>query len=144
MMFPKHKPKKLLKSDCKPVSLAKFPKEGRVSKAVKRSKYKNIRCKCELGHIHLSRGEARWCEQLELRRKSGEFKRFEVEKNYRLEINGVLICNHKPDFTIYPTDDNNNFWIEEYKGFPTDLWKMKMKIFKALFPRVDYVVIFHR
>lgn len=137
-------PKNQLKSPVAPL-----PKKVRDNlkgaiKAIGGRKYKNQSCKCRLGHIHLSRGEARYCEQLELRRKSGEFKSFVVEKEYRLEINGVLICKHKPDFTIYPTNNHNNFWIEEYKGFATDLWKMKMKIFKALYPRVEYIVIKHK
>jgi len=130
--------KNLLKSDCKPI-LKPYDKV-----VTKRGKYKNISCKCSLGHIHLSRGEARYCEQVELRRRAGEFKSFVVEKSYRLEINGKLICTHKPDFTIYPTDNPNNFWVEEYKGFATDLWKMKMKIFKALYPNVEYIVIKHK
>lgn len=110
----------------------------------KRSKFGNRSCRCNQGHIHLSRGEGGYCNELELRRRSGEFHSYDVEKNYKLEINGKLICNHKPDFTIYKTKSKKEWWIEEYKGFPTDGWKMKMKIFKALYPNNEYIVIKHR
>jgi len=108
-----------------------------------KNKYNSSTCRCTSGHIHLSRGEARHCSELMLRQKSGEFHHYVVEKQYNMMIGKVKICAHKPDFTLYDEDDNI-IQIEEYKGFATDVWKLKMKLFKALYPDIPYIVIYHK
>ena len=57
----------------------------------------------------------------------------------RLEIGGKLVCSIVPDFLVW--DLRNKATYVEVKGFATPVWRLKRKIFEALFPDAAYVVI---
>jgi len=96
-------------------------------------------CRCLQGHIHHSKGEAGHCNELEIRRKSGEFQEFVTQKRFDLAINGKKITSHIPDFLI--TNHDGTQFVEEFKGFETGEWVIKRKLFEALFPEIPYIVI---
>lgn len=105
----------------------------------KPNKYGSKKTKCFLSHYHPSRGECEYCETLQLMKKSGNIKEFEYEKRYRLEVNGVLVSSHKPDFTVtYP---DGRVEVHEFKGFETDGWRVRHKLFMAVYPEIKYVVV---
>jgi hypothetical protein len=105
-----------------------------------KSKYKAITCKCGLGHIHDSNGEALYCAKLESLRRVKLIDGFEIQKKFDLKVGDVKICSHIVDFLVikdgYPE-------VHEYKGFATDVWKLKHKLFEACFPGIPYKVIKH-
>jgi hypothetical protein len=103
------------------------------------NKYSNKSCKCNQEHIHDSRGEARYCDNLALQKKIGEIKDYECQKNIDLIVEGHKICCHRVDFWITENDDKNR--VEEYKGFATDVWNLKRKLFEAIYPGIPYIVI---
>lgn len=104
-----------------------------------RNKYGNRSCRCTLNHQHDSRKEADYCFQLQALKAAGEIKDFEYEKSYDLCINGKRICQHKPDFTVTAIDGTVS--VHEVKGFATADWRLRRKIFEAVFPDIPYIVI---
>ena len=104
------------------------------------AKYKNVSCRCLQGHYHRSRGEAGHCNVLRLRQRKHEFYAYVVERRFPLVVQGMKICDHYPDFTLL---DKNGLplAIEEFKGFETPEWRIKMKLFQALNPSIPYRVI---
>ena len=107
---------------------------------IKRSKYGSTSCRCLQGHTHRSRGEAGHCNALRDRQRKREFYAYAVERKFSIDVNGVHICSHYPDFTLLDKD-MNIIGVEEFKGFGTDTWVLKMKLFKALYPAIPYKVI---
>jgi hypothetical protein len=96
-------------------------------------------CRCGQSHWHHSRGEAGYCNVCELRKKAGNIKEYEIQKKFSLDVNGIHIANMYVDFWITGNDDRQ--WVEEYKGFGVEVWRIKMKLFKALYPDIEYRVI---
>lgn len=96
-------------------------------------------CRCGQGHIHHSRAEAGYCDIVEIRKIGGNIKDYEIQKKFSLDVNGVHIANHYPDFLI--TGNDGRKWVEEFKGFSTEVWRMKVKLFKAQYPDIEYRVI---
>ena len=104
-----------------------------------KTKYRNVRSKCLSGHYHQSRGEAGHCNALLSDVQVKKIKSFECQKKYELRVNGFLICNHYVDFEIVHNDESIS--VDEYKGFETDLWRIKQRLFKVLYPDIFYKVI---
>lgn len=105
----------------------------------RRIKYNNTTCKCHSGHIHDSRGEAAYCDNLTLLIKAGEIQSFEIQKTYDLIVNGKKICGHRVDFVV--VDKDGNTAIHEFKGFATEVWRIKHKLFEAIYPNLPYIVV---
>lgn len=109
----------------------------------KQRRVKNYQsCRCHQGHIHHSRGEAGWCNNLELRKKAGDIADYETQVSYDFIVNGKKVCGHRPDFRVHGTD--GSVWIEEYKGWGSEIWRLKKALFEALYPDIKYVVIKHQ
>lgn len=92
-----------------------------------------------MGHHHPSRIECEYCETLQLLKKQGNIKDFEYEKKYELRVNGVLVGCHKPDFTV--TEASGNIVVHEVKGFATNDWIFRKRVFEAVYPEIQYIVI---
>ena len=56
-----------------------------------------------------------------------------------LEVNGVHICNYVVDFLCEYADGRRTY--VEVKGFETPEWKLKEKLFRALYPERDLKVV---
>lgn len=108
----------------------------------KRSKYSSKSCKCNSGHWHHSRGEAQHCNRLALLVKAGQIKEYDTQKKFKMEINGKHICCHYVDFWV--TGASGRQWVEEFKGCATAEWKLKHKLFEALFPDIEYKIIYYK
>jgi hypothetical protein len=85
--------------------------------------------------------EAEHFQQLLLRKAAGEIvSDIERQITYRLEVNGELVCRIRPDFR-YTVKGATRPTIDEFKGFETDAWRIKWKLFTALFKgQYDFVV----
>lgn len=114
-------------------------------KAEKKPKYNNKRSTCRNNHNHRSIFESDVCNQLFYEYSDLILKKeveIEVEKKFEFIVEGVRICFHYMDFFI-SFRDGRKLAIEA-KGFQTDSWKLKKALFKALFPKIEYKVIFKK
>jgi len=77
--------------------------------------------------------EADFARELLLRQKAKDIQKFEAHVKIPLTVNGFLICNYYIDFKVY----NNDGIIEmvECKGWQSEIWKIKWKIFCALYEK---------
>lgn len=80
-----------------------------------------------------SKFEAGVAQSLELLKKAGEIRDFQEQVKIPLVVNGYHICNYYIDFVIQHNDGTTEY--REAKGFATDVWKLKWKIFEALYDK---------
>lgn len=105
------------------------------------SKYGNRKTEYN-GIKYDSKKEAEFAQQLDLLKRAGEVRSWERQKRISLDINGYHICNYYIDFVVTCADG-----VEEYvevKGFETEVWRLKWKLFEALWadkPDVRLIVI---
>lgn len=95
------------------------------------------------GYQYDSKFEAAYGQELEFRQKAGDIKSFERQKNLDLIVNGYVVCQYRIDFVVYHNDDSIEY--VECKGYATDVWKLKWKLFEALFtdlPDVKLSVVY--
>jgi hypothetical protein len=104
-----------------------------------RSKYGNRSTYCRQGHYHPSIFEAEYCDHLAFLIKAGEIKSYVNQVRIPLGVNGVKICDHIVDFEVTTNDDKVE--IHETKGYETPEWRIKYKLFVAIFPDIPYHVI---
>lgn len=78
-----------------------------------------------------SKFEAGLARDLELRKKAGDIKDFREQVKIPLIVNDLVVCDYKVDFEV----EHNDGTIEyiEAKGYATDTWKLKWKLFEALY-----------
>ena len=116
-----------------------YPIRRRKLKFSKYSKYKNKSQSCQQGHIHQSIGEARYCDSLAVLEKAGDIKSYKSQQMFDLIVNSKRITGHRVDFLVM--NKKGKLEVHEVKGFPTDLWKIKMNLFEALYPDIPYIVV---
>jgi len=104
-------------------------------------KYKNRSCTCKQNHKHDSQGEAIYCDSLALQMKAGEVQSYEIQRNFRLMVDGKKVCSHRVDFLV--TEKDGTVCVHEYKGMVTQTWRIKYKLFIACFPDIPYRIIYH-
>lgn len=82
-----------------------------------------------------SKFEAGKAQELTLLKRAGEIKDFKEQVKLALVVNDFHICNYYIDFVI----EHNDGTIEylETKGYPTDVWKLKWKLFEALYDKPE-------
>lgn len=78
-----------------------------------------------------SKFEAGLARDLELRKKAGDIKDFKEQVKIPLIVNGLIVCDYKIDFVIEHNDGTTEYL--EAKGYSTDVWKLKWKLFEALY-----------
>lgn len=97
------------------------------------SKYNNHRIQTVHGWFD-SKGELqRWLFLLDAERL-GTIKNLRRQVEYPIEINGVLVCTYVADYVYdivrpYPVDEV----VEDFKGFVTDVFKLKAKLFPIIY-----------
>ena len=72
-------------------------------------------------------------QELALLKKAGEIKDFQEQVKIPLEVNGFHICNYYIDFVIEHNDGDIEYL--ETKGYATDTFKLKWKLFEALYDK---------
>ena len=102
-------------------------------------KYGNKTYRCAQGHLHQSIGESGYCDTLHLMLRAKEIKSVKQQPKYPLDVNGHHICNHIVDFEVVNKQGVTE--VHEFKGFATKLWDMKHKLFKAIYPKIPYIVV---
>lgn len=93
-------------------------------KSAKKSEYK--------GSVYDSKFEAQVAFDLDMMLKAGEIIKWERQVKIPLEVNGYVVCDYYIDFIVYR--DGETEYIEA-KGYPTPVWKLKWKLFEALYTK---------
>lgn len=78
-----------------------------------------------------SKFEADKAQELELLLKAKSIVSYKEQTKLPLVVNGYLVCHYTIDFIVYHYDGTIEFI--ETKGYATDVWKLKWKLFKALY-----------
>lgn len=77
-----------------------------------------------------SKLEAQYAIDLDLLKKAGEIEGWERQVKIPLDVNGFHIANYYVDFVV--THKNGIKEFVEVKGFETEVWRLKWKLFEAL------------
>lgn len=83
------------------------------------------------GITYHSKLESAYAQELDIRVKAGDIKSWDRQVKLDLKVNGQHICNYYIDFVIHHNDGTKEFI--EVKGFETEVWRLKWKLFEALF-----------
>ena len=87
------------------------------------------------GLVYHSKKEAAYAQELDLRIKAKDIKSWKRQVRIDLKVYGQHICNYYMDFVITHNDDSEEY--VEVKGFQTEVWRLKWKIFIAIYEK-DY------
>ena len=90
------------------------------------------------GHIHDSRAEARYCDQLRAAQQAGDIVGYKTQVRTPLIVGGKVICYHIVDFVVEVKP--GEYEAREVKGYATPEWRIKRKLWEATNP-MPYVVI---
>lgn len=84
------------------------------------------------GVMHQSTGEARRCDELHLMQKGGLIRDLEAhpQVRYDLTVNGVHVCNYLADFRYFDIERGETV-VEDFKGYQTEVSKLKLKLMEA-------------
>jgi hypothetical protein len=96
-----------------------------------RSKYGNRRTMVD-GIEFASAKEARRYMDLRLLEKARLIEDLQMQRRYRLEVNGYLICSYVCDFS-YWDNASRRLVTEDTKGFRTPAYRLKKKLMKAIY-----------
>jgi hypothetical protein len=91
------------------------------------------------GVLYDSKSEAAYAKHLDLLLAARQIKKWERQVRWVLMVNGTKVTTIIPDFRV--TAKDGSVKIVEVKGFATPVWRLKRKLFAALYPDVDYVVV---
>lgn len=91
------------------------------------------------GYSYDSKREAEHAAHLDWLIKAGEVERWERQVKISLDVNDIHIANYFIDFVVYFT--NGAIEYHEVKGAETDVWRMKFKLAKAMYPDYRFIVI---
>jgi hypothetical protein len=83
------------------------------------------------GKFYDSKFEAVYGMEVEQKLKNKEILGFDTHLRLPLEVNGYNVCDYYIDFAIYHLDGTTEY--VETKGYPTPVWKLKWKLFCALY-----------
>jgi Protein of unknown function (DUF1064) len=96
----------------------------------RRSKYGNRKTVVD-GITFDSAKEARVYAELKLRERSGDIRALKVQPRFRLDVNGVKICDYVGDFDFYDPVIQSRV-VADAKGFRTPIYRLKKKLMKAI------------
>ena len=86
-----------------------------------------------------SKLEAEHGLELQIRKQAKEVTDFQRQVRFKYYVNDQHICDHIVDFLVTYPDGHQE--VEEVKGFATPEWRIKHKLFLALYPDIPYNVI---
>lgn len=102
------------------------------------NKYKAKSCIYD-GHPYHSRKEAAYAQELDIRKKTKDIKNWRKQEKIDIRVLGKHICNYYIDFVIEHKDGTEEY--VEVKGFETDVWRLKWKLFEACYPKYKKTII---
>jgi hypothetical protein len=100
-------------------------------------KYNAKRTQCSEGHSHPSKGEAKRCGELHLLQRAGHIRGLVYQPQYWFHIDGEILkhpngrrVGYRPDWRYF---EDNQTIAEEFKGFRTPDYALRIAIFKAMY-----------
>jgi hypothetical protein len=89
----------------------------------------------------MSRFEAGYCDHLHILMKAKDPKVASIESQvkFSLDVNGKHITNYYADFVV--TDTLGKKSVHETKGFVTDVYTIKRRLFEAVNPSIPFYEI---
>lgn len=100
-------------------------------------KYGNKRARVDGISFH-SQGEADRYVSLKQMLAAGVISELSLQPRFPFNINGSLVCTYIADF-LYK-DALGDWIVEDFKGMLTPEYKIKAKLFMALYPAYKYLV----
>lgn len=91
------------------------------------------------GCLYDSKFESEYAQELDVRRKAHDIKSWERQVRLALVVNDYVICTYKIDFIIHHNDSTTEYI--ECKGYPTPVWRLKWKLFCALYQEKSNVIL---
>jgi hypothetical protein len=79
-----------------------------------------------------SKREGQRYRELRLMEKGGIISDLKCQVPYDLEVNGIHVTRYIADFTYHHVEQKRNF-VEDAKGFKTDVYRLKVRLMKAVF-----------
>lgn len=109
-----------------------------------KSKNKYNAKKQEYGGVKYdSKFEAKYAEDLDWQLQAGELIEVKRQVKIPLKVNGVLITNYYCDFRV--VDKHGQVKYIEVKGFETEVYRIKKKLFVATLNEIDpgaeYIIV---
>lgn len=104
----------------------------------KQNKYKSVSTIVNGIQYH-SKKEAAYAMELSLRKEAGDIKSWERQVKIDLSFHGKHVTNYYIDFVITHNDDSLEY--VEVKGFETDVWRLKWRMFEILYDSHRLTVI---
>jgi hypothetical protein len=86
-----------------------------------------------------SKAEADYCAQLDLRIAGHDLVSYRRQVPIALMVGGKLICRLVIDFELRHNDGSLEF--VDVKGFPTPTFKIKWRLFDAIFPQFKKTIV---
>ncbi len=83
------------------------------------------------GRLYHSKFEAGGARDYDILLKGRKIADWKPQFKISLDVNGYHICNYILDFWVKHLDGTEE--LVEYKGFATEIWRMKWKLLEALF-----------
>lgn len=98
------------------------------------------------GRIYASKKEAEYARRLDQLRTARGLDRvleWRAQVDVPLEVNGVRICKYRADFQVWYAGPFGGSRVEyvEVKGLETEVWRLKEKLFRAIYPDLVLKVI---
>lgn len=90
------------------------------------------------GRKFSSKAEAKRYSELKLLERAGQIKHLQCQPKFPLSVNNRHICAYIADFQYV---EGRKAVIEDVKGFRTPDYRIKAKLFMALYPDVKFVEI---
>ncbi len=94
-----------------------------------KSKYRNVRTEVD-GIFFCSKKEAKRYGELKLLEKAGKIKNLQLQTQFDLIVNGMVVCRYRSDFTFMGED---GLVVEDVKGVKTAVYVIKRNLMKALY-----------
>jgi len=91
------------------------------------------------GVVYASKSEASYARHLDLLVTAKRIKSWDGQVRVSLVVEGVKVCTMVPDFLVQHRNGTQEY--VEVKGFATPVYKLKRKLFEALFPNATYTVV---
>lgn len=102
-----------------------------------RSKYGARRCVVDGISFH-SKAEGKRYAELKMLERSAIISMLTLQPRFELHVKGVKVGSYVADFHYY--DKEKGVWVvEDKKGFRTPLYKFKLKVFRALYPEINFL-----
>lgn len=91
------------------------------------------------GVRYQSKFEAQVAQDLDLRLKAKDIASWERQVKISLDVNGYHITNYYIDFVV--THNDGSLEYIEVKGYATEVWRLKWKLFEAQYSDRDNIVL---